>query len=165
MLLRSLLTSHQDYSEVIQRCPTTMPGCLQAVEGSPTQSSHSTLQQISQTHRPYVSFTAAIPAPEKTPGVGKCKSPPAHGRSTRRYVPERRESCCTTQTKGVTRCPPALSCSPRGVAHHSKQNFPLLPSYIPLKPENCRTALEDVTLKPEQETLCAPHVPPLEHFG
>lgn len=49
-----------------------------------------------------------------------------------------------TQKKGVTHCPPALSCSALGVAHQSKQNFPLLPSYIPLKPNNCTMASEHI---------------------
>lgn len=137
-----------------------MPGHLQAVEGNPIHSSHSTLQQISQTHELYISLRAAIPAPEQTPGVGPSAShllPTVTQQSTMSW----RESCCTTQTKGVTHCPPALNRSPLGVAYHSKQNFPLLP----LKPNYRRTALEHVTPKPEEETLCALHMAPLGHFG
>lgn len=143
-----------------------MPVHLQAAEGNSTHSSHPAPSADFTNTRTVHFLSSSHSSCRANSWVwGKSKSPSAHSHSARHYVPERRESCCTTQTMGVTHCPPTLSRSPLGVVHHSKQNFPLSLSYIPLEPNHQRTALEHVTPKPEQETLCAPHMAPLGHFG
>lgn len=116
---KSLLTPHLEHNEVIQLCPSYHDRLPTGWGRQLIHIPHSPLQQISQiVHLLSSGHPSSRASP---PGEEAHRSPSVHGH----YVLERRESCCVIQTKS----------SPLGVI----QNFPFLPSFIPLKHTKHRT--------------------------